>query len=174
MPDSAPPLLIAPPPPGWGERVVVDPDADRLARRSMTFGLLSFVINPLLLCSIIGIVYGRKSLKLGTAHRTMAIVGIVAGAGGIVAIVVAFVIGVFIGLHARDAALQRSLESSIMRSSASSQGMTLSDVTCPAPHDPTAGTTLECSAHTPDASSVRIQVTFTSSTAFTAQLLQEG
>ena len=174
MPDSAPPLLIAPPPPGWSSQPASDPEADRLARRSLTFGLLSFVINPLLLCSIIGIVYGRRSLKLGTAHRTMAMVGIVAGVGGLVAIVVGFAIGLFIGLHAQDAALQHSLESSIMRNSASSQGVTLSDVTCPVPHYPRSGTTLVCSAQTPDATPVRIEVAFTSSSTFTAQLLQQG
>ena len=174
MTDAAPPLLIAPPPPGWRGQVVSSPQADRLAVRSLTFGALSFVVNPFLLCSIIGITSGRKSLKLGTANRSMAIAGIITGVAGLVAVVIALVVGVVVGLHAHDAALQHSLESSIMRSSASSQGTVLSDVTCPVPHDPRSGVTLVCSARTPDAEQVRLEVTFTSGSTFTAQLLHEG
>jgi hypothetical protein len=174
--DSNPPLLIAPPPPGWAGRPVVSDEGDRLARRGLVLGVVSFAVNPLLLASIIGIVYGRKALRLGTTRRSEAIAGIVTGAvsGGLIVLSLAVLLP--ISLILRNAAateLQHGVESSIV-TLASHQGVTLTDVTCPAPREPQTGTVLDCTAIDGSSGTVQVRVTFTSPTTFTARVLPAG
>jgi hypothetical protein len=176
VPDSAPPLLIAPPPVGWSGQPVGDAEADRLARRSMILGIVSFVVNPLFLASIIGVVYGRRSLKRGTANRSMAIAGIVTGAvsGGIslLALVVLLPLSFFLRGVA-DTEMQHSIERTVTTMSAQ-QGAALTDVVCPTPHDPHAGSTITCTAQSAAAGAVGVRIMFTGPTNFTAQLVSAG
>jgi hypothetical protein len=176
MPESAPPLLIAPPPGGWSGRPVADPDADRLARRAMIVGILSFFVNPLLLASIIGIVYGRRSLKQGTSQRSMAIAGIVTGSVSGVLILVSLAVLLPLSFFLRgvaDTEMQHSVERSVTAMS-EQQGAPLTDVACPAPHSPEAGSLLTCTAQSATAGAVDVQITFTSATTFRAQLVRAG
>ena len=153
-----------------------DAEADRLARRAMIFGILSFIVNPLLLASIIGITYGRRSLKRGTANRSMAITGIVTGSVSGAMIVLSLVVLLPLSLFLKglaDTEMQHSIEKTVTTMSAQ-QGTPLTDVVCPTPHDPQAGSTLTCTAQTAASGPVNLQITFTSRTTFTARVLDAG
>jgi hypothetical protein len=171
---TVPPLRIAPPPPGWRPGAAPAVDADRLARRAMIFGILSLVANMVLLPSIIGIVYGRRALRRGTALRSEAIVGVATGAVGLAITLGALLLVVLpLLLVDRGAVLQHQVEARITAGMAR-QGTTLTDVRCPKPDSPRAGTAIACTAQATGVGPVRIDVTFTSPTAFTGQVVRAG
>jgi hypothetical protein len=169
--STARPVRIDPPPPGWNARRP-GTDADRTATTAMVAGILSFVVNPLLIASIIGIVYGRRALRAGTAYRGRAIAGIATGISGIVLIVLAVIVGFLIGFLGAAAAHQ-GLESGIVRGMAQ-QGTTLTDVACPSSPSPRTGTTLVCTGQAAGIGPVRIDLAFTSETAYTARVVRAG
>lgn len=175
MTDSAPtvpPLRIAPPPPGWNPRAAAaGSDADRLAHTALILGVVSLVANLLLIPSIIGIVYGRKALRTGTVQRGMAIMGIVTGAVGLASVAIALAIAIPLLLIDRGAILQHEVETRIS-SGMAGQGTTLTDVTCPKPESPRAGTAMSCTAQATGIGPVRVDVTFTSPSRFTAQVIR--
>lgn len=176
MTDTTPPLLIAPPPPGWRAQPIGSPEADRLARQAMIFGIVSLVANLLLIPSIIGIVHGRRSLRLGTTERSMAIAGVATGGVGLGVSLISLLVLLPLSFLLRglaDTELQHGVESSIT-TLASHQGATLTDVVCPAPHDPRAGSTLVCTAQDGSTGQVQVVVTFTSPTTFTARIAPVG
>ena len=173
--STVPPIRIAPPPPGWRPGAAAPGlDADRLARRAMIFGILSLVANMVLLPSIIGILYGRRALRGGTARRSEAITGVVTGAVGLAVSVVALLLLLLpLLLIDRGAALQHEVEGRITTEMAR-QGTALTDVACPRTESPAAGTAISCTAQAAGIGAVRVDVTFTSPTSFTGQVVRAG
>ena len=169
---SVPPLRIAPPPPGWRPGAAPAGEADRLARRAMVFGIVSVVANMALLPSIIGITYGRRALRRGTALRSEAIAGVATGAVGLAVSLVALLLVVLpILLVDRGAVLQHRVEARIT-AAAARQGTPLTGVTCPKPDAARSGTAISCTAQAGGIGPVRVDVTFTSPTAFTARIVR--
>jgi hypothetical protein len=166
----APPLRIAPPPPGWQGGRSLPNGPTGLATASLVLGIVALVLNLFLIPTILAIVFGVVSLARGTAGRTRAVVGIVLGAVGVLVacIVAAIAIPVFLGVQ--HAAVASSMESSIT-TGAAQQGVTLTDVHCPVPRTVTAGATTVCTATSSAGASLTATVTFTSTSgAFTYRL----
>jgi hypothetical protein len=171
--SPVPPLRIEPPL-GWGPGSAARAEADRLARRAMVFGILSLVANVALLPSIIGVVYGRRALRRGTGLRSEAIAGVATGAVGLAVSLGAMLLVVLpLLLVDRGAVLQHQVEARITAATAQ-QATVLTDVRCPKPDSPQAGTAISCTAQASGVGPVQVDVTFTSPTSFTARLVQAG
>lgn len=166
MPDAAAaqvPTRIAPPPLGWNAaKTNGGADADKKAIQSLVFGIVSFVFDPLLLPTIIAIVYGAKSLRAGTANRSHAIAGLTLGIAGAVIAIVTAAIAIPLFLALQHSATSESLESRITEGMAK-QGIVLTDVTCPTAGSTAQGATLTCTGQQPGQGAVRLDVVFTDS-----------
>lgn len=168
---SVPPVRIAPPPPGWtggGAQRHRTPSRRQQRIRSadrptaaMVLGIVSLVANILLLPSLIGILYGSRSLRAGTQHRGQAIAGIVCGSiGGAWSLVqlALVLLSVLLGPSLTGDRIADSITASAARS-----GTALSEVVCPDPVSTAAGATLTCTAGSSQVGPVSIAVTFTDS-----------
>ncbi|MGT2425727.1 DUF4333 domain-containing protein [Amnibacterium kyonggiense] len=160
MPESTPPLLIAPPPPGWAPDRPVATGPTEFATASLVLGIVAVVVNVLLIPTVLAVVFGVVALARGTAGRTRSIVGIVLGALGVVALGVQAAIAIPVFFAVQHAAVARSMESSISAGLAQ-QGTVVSDVLCPPPATVRAGATAVCTATSQSGVALRIDVTFT-------------
>lgn len=176
MTDTAPPFppLRIEPPIGWSPDSAARGEADRLARRAMIFGILSLLANVVLIPSVIGITYGRRALRRGTALRGEAIAGVATGAVGLAISLGALLLVVLpLLLVDRGAVLQHQVEARIT-DAAAREGTTLTEVACPKPDSPQAGTVISCSAQATGVGPVQVDVTFTGPTSFSARLVRAG
>jgi hypothetical protein len=162
------PVRIPGPPPGWTGRAAPSPDADKKATQALVFGIVSFVVDPLLLPTIIAITYGVKALRGGTAHRGRAVAGIVLGAAGIAIAVGTLALMLPLLLVDRAAASQHALETSITTTMANA-GDPVTGVHCPAVPSTAAGATVTCTADRAGAGQVRLAVAFLEGGRFTVQ-----
>lgn len=170
--DSALPARIAPPPAGWtgGRPARTRPERRPRARRevkqdrptaAMVFGIVSLVFNVLLLPSLIGILYGARSLRVGTAHRGQAIAGIVTGSIGALVTVVA--LGLRVALLLAPVAVSGAHVAASITASSAEAGTPLTAVVCPDVPVARAGTVITCSARAADGGPVTATVTFSGS-----------
>lgn len=161
MSESLPPQLLAPQTPGW-----TPPPPQRaegrtgLATASLTFGIVALVLNVLLIPTILAIVFGAVALGRGAAGRTRSIVGIVLGGVGVIALGIQLAIAIPVFIGAQQAAVGRSVESSIS-SGLAQQGTVVTSVDCPTPVTLRAGATTACTAVSQSGAALRIDVTFT-------------
>lgn len=161
MTDSAP-MLIAPPPPGWAPTRTAATGPTGLATASLVLGVVALVLNVLLIPTILAIVFGAVALARGTSGRVRAIVGIVLGALGVLALAIqaAIAIPVFLGLTQH--AVTSEVESGITNGLAE-RGQTVHDLRCTLPSVPRAGTTGTCTASSDAGVALKIDVTFVDS-----------
>lgn len=160
--QTVPPLRIAPPPPGWTPGGAIASGPTRAATASLVLGIVSLVLNLLLVPTILAIVFGAVALSRRTAGRTRAIVGIVLGVLGIIGVGVQIAIAIPVYLGVQHAAIASSMEASITNGLAQ-QGAVVKDVECPPPGALRAGATELCSATSSTGADLRILVTFTDS-----------
>ncbi|GAA2750931.1 hypothetical protein GCM10009869_12710 [Amnibacterium kyonggiense] len=160
MPEPIPPLLIAPPPPGWTPDRPAAMGPTGMATASLVLGIVALVLNVLLIPTVLAVVFGAVALAKGTAGRTRSIVGIVLGALGVVALGVQAAIAIPVLIGVQQAAVVRSMEASITNGLAQ-QGTAVTGVDCPAPGVVRAGATTVCTATGASGTALRVDVTFT-------------
>lgn len=157
--QSDPPLRIAPPPPGWTPSALPASGPTRMATASLVLGIVSLLVNLLLVPTILAIVFGAIALAHGTAGRVRSIVGIVLGVLGIVGLFVQLAIlgGFLIGFQ--HAAIASNIKASIT-AGLTDKGVSVTGVVCPPLGQLVDGATELCTASTSTGVDYRVQVQF--------------
>lgn len=156
---TAPPLRIAPPPPGWTPQRATPTGPTGMATASLVLGIVAVLFNAFMIPTILAVVFGAIALARGTAGRRRSIVGIVLGALGIGMLFLWAVLAVPFLLGAQHAAIASSVESSIT-AGIEAKGLTVTGVACPPVERVAAGVGEVCTATTSTGQQLHVEVTF--------------
>ncbi|HEY8317547.1 MAG TPA: DUF2510 domain-containing protein [Amnibacterium sp.] len=140
------------------------------ATAALVLGIASLVVNLLLIPSILAVVLGVVGLVRGTrfggSGEGRAIAGILLGVGGALAVLVELVLLAPVLLGLQHEARIPALRSTVINQAAT-QGVRLSDVTCPATVDPRTPGRFTCEAFGADGAHLSIAVTVAEGGAWT-------
>jgi len=134
-----------------------------LATASLVLGVVALILNVLLIPTVLAIVFGAIALGRGTEARARAIVGIVFGGVGVLAVFIQLAVLIPIVVGLTHVPFHERMATWIEQDVNAKGGVVLSDVECPVAGQLFVGKQITCTA-LQGAEPVRIDVTFTSDT----------